>query len=98
MYGAPLFTVNVSLRDGKVSKDNFNWKQLRGFNNILVVDDINDSGKTLDYVFNQCYINDVICPKSAVLLSKQSSKFKPTFIGEVINKEKDDEWIVFPWE
>lgn len=98
MFNAPLYTINVSLRDGKTGKDNFDWRELQGFKHILIVDDINDSGATFNYVLNQCYLNLVDKPKTAALLSKRSSAFEVTYAGEHINKEKENDWIVFPWE
>lgn len=96
-FHVPLFVVNVSLRDGMVGKDYFDWNGLNMYGRVLIVDDINDRGYTLSYVDGLCS-ELKIRPKTAVLLSKASSAFQVSFSGEVINKEKDDEWIVFPWE
>ena len=99
MFNIPLYCLNISLRDGKCSQLKFDWNSLAQYSNILVVDDINDSGNTLLEVsyahgHNQCTGN----PKFAALLSKSSSKFECDYSGELINKDKDNEWIVFPWE
>ena len=69
------------------------------FGNILVVDDINDSGKTfyevskyLDYHFDRGEINEVIfsaCSK------RYNTKWSDGVYGTII---KDDEWLVYPWE
>tara|TARA_R110000868_G_scaffold390868_1_gene660700 strand:- start:11 stop:433 length:423 start_codon:yes stop_codon:yes gene_type:complete len=56
--------------------------------NILVIDDISDSGNTLEQINRHNFI-------LATLAVRHSSNFTPTFYGEVI---KDDRWIVFPWE
>ena len=63
-----------------------------------LIDDINDSGSTLEEVYKQCYGREIHKPKFATLLSKSSSKFECDYSGELINKDKDNEWIVFPWE
>tara|TARA_R110000823_G_scaffold86138_1_gene192814 strand:+ start:218 stop:640 length:423 start_codon:yes stop_codon:yes gene_type:complete len=55
---------------------------------ILVVDDISDSGNTLEQIRRHNFL-------SATLAVRYSSTFTPTFYGELI---KDDRWIVFPWE
>lgn len=64
----------------------------------LVVDDINDSGQTLHNLTQDC--QHLLIEKktfdTAVLTSKQSSKFKPTFFG--LELMKQDPWIIFPWE
>ena len=55
--------------------------------NILIVDDIYDSGKTLE-----CY-KDYIGAKYFVIFSK----LKPTWWNSVRILTRD-EWVVFPWE
>lgn len=98
MFNAPLYVLNVSLRDKMAGEDNFDWEEISQYSNILIIDDINDSGKTFKYVMDECYHHMVNLPKFAALLSKESSQFTPAFVGEHINKEKENEWIVFPWE
>ena len=98
MYNAKLYCLNISLRDGKASSQGFDWRRLKKYNNILIVDDINDSGATLWEVANQCYTKEIQKPKFATLLSKGSSEFDNLITGELINKEREDDWLVFPWE
>lgn len=98
MYNANLYCLNISLRDGKTSSQGFDWRQLTKYGNILIVDDINDSGATLWEVANQCYGREIKKPTFATLLSKDSSEFEISIAGEHINKTKEDDWIVFPWE
>jgi len=98
MYNAKLYCLNISLRDGKASSQGFDWRQLRKYTNILIVDDINDSGATLWEVANQCYGREIRKPTFATLLSKGSSEFDNLISGEEINKDKEHEWLVFPWE
>lgn len=65
------------------------------YNSILVMDDLADSGGTLNFVLNllkDCCSNIQI--KTAVLFYKQRSTFKPDYFAE----EATNEWIVFPWE
>ena len=98
MYNAKLYCLNISLRDGKASSQGFDWRALKKYHNILIVDDINDSGATLWEVANQCYGREIQKPTFATLLSKRSSEFDNLITGEQINKEKEHEWLVFPWE
>ena len=98
MYNAKLYCLNISLRDGKASSQGFDWRQLKKYSNILIVDDINDSGATLWEVANQCYGREIRKPTFATLLSKGSSEFDNLISGEEINKDKEHEWLVFPWE
>lgn len=52
--------------------------------NILIVDDVADTGATLERYKNY---------DTAVLHVKPRSKVKPTYVAEEV-----DEWIVYPWE
>lgn len=56
--------------------------------NILVFDDIADSGETLLNLNIYGFL-------TATLAFRHNSKFLPDLIGEYIN---DDHWLVFPWE
>tara|TARA_R100000008_G_C3541653_1_gene145105 strand:+ start:462 stop:917 length:456 start_codon:yes stop_codon:yes gene_type:complete len=98
MFNVKLYTLNISLRDGKAPSTKFNWKQLEKYDRILIVDDINDSGATLHEVHNQFYGNALHNPRFATLLSKRSSKMNVDYAGEHINTSKENDWIVFPWE
>jgi len=98
MFNVKLYTLNISLRDGKAPSTKFNWKQLEKYDRILIVDDINDSGATLHEVHNQFYGNALMNPRFATLLSKRSSQMDVDYAGEHINTSKENDWIVFPWE
>ena len=98
MFNVKLYTLNISLRDGKAPSTKFNWRQLEKYDRILIVDDINDSGATLHEVHNQFYGNALHNPRFATLLSKRSSKMDVDYAGEHINTSEENDWIVFPWE
>ena len=64
---------------------------------LLIVDDINDSGDTLKYIEdNFGRPNEKI--KFAVLINNKPSKASVDYFGYEINKEEVPAWIVFPWE
>lgn len=79
--------------------------------NILLVDDINDTGATLNWIkqdwpsgclpadpaWNDVWHNNV---RFAVMIDNLSSEFdgKIDYAGEEINKAENDVWVVFPWE
>lgn len=77
---------------------------------ILIVDDINDSGATLEWIRkdwqSSCLPNhpawDAIWNKNvrfAVIVNNESSKYQGIdYNGRSINKLDDPCWIVFPWE
>jgi hypoxanthine phosphoribosyltransferase len=63
----------------------------------LVVDDIWDSGKTMDAVL--VYLDEknekATLIKTATLCWKETAKGKPDYCAMTV---KENEWIVFPWE
>lgn len=67
---------------------------LQRFPNILIVDDLVDSGTTLVFVLTllKQYAPDATI-KTAVLFYKKSSSIKPDYYVE-----ETTSWIVFPWE
>lgn len=70
--------------------------------NVLVVDDINDSGKTFEYIENavgtQRQDDAMPVVKYAALVDNIGSSFSTDYSAKEINKEQDPSWIVFPWE
>ncbi len=81
------------------------------YKNILIVDDINDTGATFNWImkdwpsgcfpddpsWNEVWNNNV---KFAVLIDNLSSKceVKMDYVGREINKAENDVWVDFPWE
>ena len=78
--------------------------------NILIFDDINDSGKTMQWIkddwpagclpsdqtWNNVWGNNV---RFASLLDNQASNFgEVDYTAMEINKMEKDVWVVFPWE
>jgi hypoxanthine phosphoribosyltransferase len=78
--------------------------------NILIVDDINDSGATLNWIredwpsgclpndpaWNEIWGNNV---RTAVLINNEASEFTDVdYVGMSINKMEEPVWCVFPWE
>ena len=62
--------------------------------NVLIVDDVADTGETVEIVaehVRDLNANDV---KIAVIDYKHTSKFKPDFFA---NEMKEWKWIVYPW-
>jgi hypoxanthine phosphoribosyltransferase len=117
-------TLKVSLRDGAEQESNL-WMAEDAFGHrdhdpmassdgrkrILIVDDINDSGATLNWIRedwqSSCFPKDKRWKevwgsnvRVACLYDNESSKSKldVNYSAVNINKADKDVWIVFPWE
>lgn len=111
----PMHSLDVSLRDSKshmgpttncwMAEDALDEKK-----NILIVDDINDTGATLQWIVDDW--KSSCRPRSpdwknvftanvriATLVHNEASGFHAvSYFGLEINKAEEDVWVVFPWE
>lgn len=81
------------------------------FKNILIVDDINDTGATFNWIINDwksgCFPDHPnwdsvwnMNVRFAVLVDNQSSDCEVSmdYVGMEVNKAEEDVWVDFPWE
>ena len=110
----PMHALKVSLRgDGENDTESNLWMAEDAYNGkrILIVDDINDSGATLDWIVEDwcsgCFPDDPRWKaiwghtvRVAVLVDNDASHtaMPISYYSLDINKEADPCWIVFPWE
>ena len=90
--------IDIQLRDSNRSPDFKLVKQkIKRFDNILLVDDINDSGKTLKTIYDliNAYSKKIY---NATLIYNQESIIKTDFYGRMIKRSEDKNWYIFPWE
>ena len=64
---------------------------------ILIIDDINDSGATFQYILDNFGKHEERI-RFAALINNKPSKVKVDYHGYEINKDEVPAWIVFPWE
>ena len=113
-FNVQCHTLKISFSEGNHCETN-TWmpEDATGGRNILIVDDINDSGRTLNWLvddweatasnadcdaeWEDIWLNNV---RFAVVLNKHSSdfKFKPNYCGRKVSKADEDIWWEFPWE
>jgi hypoxanthine phosphoribosyltransferase len=115
-FNRPCEMLKVSLREHPstecnawMSEDAFGYEQPR--KNILIVDDINDTGATINWIINDwqssCLPNNNEWNniwnhnvKFAVVANKEDSGccVKMDYVGFNISKDDRDIWIEFPYE
>ena len=69
-------------------------EDLKDARSILIIDDLVDSGKTMEYVytlFKRTFPTARI--KTGTLFYKKSSTIKPDYFVQ-----ETDDWVIFPWE
>lgn len=67
---------------------------------LLFVDDINDSGGTIQEIRNLLKSGgcDELNLRFAVLIDNTRSKARVDYFAQTINRSDDKRWFVFPWE
>ena len=97
VYLSHLINVPHEVIDIKKADVKKRFNSFENYKNIFVIDDINDTGKTLQ-ITKSLFSNSIAMIKYGVLVNNESSDFIVDYAAIDINKEVDDSWIVFPWE
>lgn len=74
--------------------------KIRAGSRILIVDDINDSGGTIQYLRAaiEAKSADAAGLRVAVLIHNVRSRARAEYRGSEIDRDRDKRWYVFPWE
>ena len=106
-YKAKFLPIELSLRDG-ASKSHIEYNSLkqiddamRAGQNVIVIDDISDSGNTFLDLLDGLY--NILNPsrkfqehlRTAALQKRYTSEYNPTYISEYITTA---DWQIYPWE
>ena len=109
----PMECLKVSLRDDASQPESNLWMAEDAYyeKKILIVDDINDSGATLNWIKqdwqSSCFPNDPRWHlvwgnnvRVAVLVDNEASEseLNINYNAVDLNKAEENSWIVFPWE
>lgn len=112
-FNVPMHSLGVSLRDSTLGPESNCWMSEDAFEGkkILIVDDINDTGATLNWIINDwqssCLPSDPKWKtiwnnnvKFAVIVDNLSSdcNVKMDYFGFEVNKAENNVWIDFPYE
>lgn len=88
MIGVPFKALN---KDEMFQNSKFEYA------NGLIIDDINDTGRTLaDFSSKYNGLFDMV--RYAVIVNNESSSFDVDYYGCAYNKLDEPDWWVFPWE
>ena len=116
MTGIRCEALKVSLRDDNSEGESNLWMAEDAFGydtkekNILIVDDINDTGATFNWITQDwkagCFPDDTKWDnvfgnnvRFATLTENLASEFdKVSYTCHEINKAEEDVWLVYPWE
>lgn len=101
MIDKPMKCITWQLRDGRI-RESLPWHALEPSSQILIIDDINDSGNTFTEILQDIREKNRVSAdklkqnvKTAALWERSSSKFRVDFSMNTIDTE---DWIIFPWE
>jgi hypoxanthine phosphoribosyltransferase len=89
--------IDVRLRD-HAAKPNLSVleKEFAFQKKILIIDDINDTGATFQYIIDNFGRHDRI--RYAAVINNRPSPVKIDYYGYEIDKNENPQWVVFPWE
>ena len=100
MLDIPCEAMKVSFRnDDRVDRDH--WLSAFAMEKkILIVDDINDTGTTFEWIWNDWELGNIVHGvKFATLTENLASEFENvSYHVHEVNKAEEDVWLVYPWE
>ncbi len=98
MLDIPCEAMKVSFRND--SRQESHWlKDIADEKKILIVDDINDTGATFNWIQSNWGLHELRLTKFASLTENLASDFgNVDYHVHEVNKAEKDVWLVYPWE
>lgn len=101
IFNKPLIMMSCQLRDSNDKEVRlYEVEEISKENNILIVDDICDSGSTLLQILLKLILSGFKKEniKTCSLVYNAAQVFAVDYYNKKIDRTIDDEWIIFPWE
>lgn len=99
LLNKPLIMMSCQLRDSDDTEVRlYEVEEIPKDKKILIVDDICDSGLTLQKIMAELSIKEFSQIKTCSLFYNTSQSFKIDYKARTINRLEDSSWIIFPWE
>lgn len=101
IFNKPLIMMSCQLRDSNDKEVRlYEVEEIPNDKNVLIVDDICDSGITMSKIMVQFFSN-LFAPnnvKTCSLIYNTDQKFIVDYYAKTIDRSKNKGWIIFPWE
>jgi hypoxanthine phosphoribosyltransferase len=99
VFNKPLIMMSCQLRDNIDNEVRlYEVEEIPKDKNILIVDDICDSGVTLTKIVHQLFIGGFSNIRTCSLIYNTSQDFRIDYYSQEIDRNHDQRWIIFPWE
>ena len=99
IFNKPLIMMSCQLRDNTDNEVRlYEVEEIPKDKNILIVDDICDSGVTLTKIVHELIMNGFANIKTCSLVYNTSQDFRTDYYSQEIDRNNDKRWIIFPWE
>lgn len=100
-FNKPLIMMSCQLRDSSDKEVRlYEVEEVPNDKNVLIVDDICDSGITMSKIMVQFFSN-LFAPnnvRTCSLIYNTDQRFIVDYYSKEINRQIENRWIVFPWE
>ena len=101
IFNKPLIMMSCQLRDSNDKQVRlYEVEEIPNDKNVLIVDDICDSGITMSQIMVELFSN-LFSPnniKTCSLIYTTSQQFIVDYYAKDIDRSNDERWIIFPWE